>query len=94
MVRYSWNAEKNRALKSDARRNICFEDIVAAIEAGALLADIAHPNTGKYPNQRVLVVPVNEYVYAVPYVRTRNDIFLKTAFQSRRLKDKYLPEGR
>ena len=59
---------KNRELKSDPKRGICFEDIVAAIESGGLLDDIEHPNRAKYPGQRVLVVLANGYVYAVPYV--------------------------
>jgi hypothetical protein len=80
----AWSPEKNRELKSDARRRICFEDIVAAIESGGLLDDIEHPNREKYPRQRMLVVLAN--VYAVPYVSTPDGIFLKTAFPSRRLK--------
>jgi hypothetical protein len=89
----AWSPEKNRELKSDAKRRICFEDIVAAIEAGGLLDDIEHPNREKYPGQRVLVLVVlaNDYVYAVPYVPTPEGIFLKTAFPSRRLKAHYLP---
>jgi hypothetical protein len=86
-----WSPEKNRALKSDAKRNICFEDIVAAIESGGLLDDIEHPNTEKYPGQRMLVVLAKAYVYAVPYVATPDGIFLKTVFPSRRLKTHYFP---
>ena len=88
----AWSPEKNRELKSDARRRICFEDIVAAIESGGLLDDIEHPNREKYPGQRMLVVLANGYVYADPYVSTPDGIFLKTAFPSRRLKAYYLPD--
>jgi hypothetical protein len=87
----AWSLEKNRALKSNRDRNICFEDIVSAIESGGLLDDLAHPNPDKYPNQGMLVVLVNAYVYSVPYVRTPEGIFLKTAFPDRRLKARYLP---
>ena len=62
----AWSPEKNRELKSDARRRICFEDIVAAIESGGLLDDIEHPNREKYPGQRVLVVLANGYVLRRP----------------------------
>ncbi len=86
----AWSPEKNRELKSDAKRRICFEDIVAAIESGGLLDDIEHPNPKKYPGQRMLVVFANGYVYAVPYVETPEGIFLKTAFPSRRLNAQYL----
>ena len=63
-----------------------------AIESGGLLDDIEHPNRERYPGQRMLVVLVNDYVYAVPYVETPEGIFLKTAFPSRRLKAYYLPD--
>jgi hypothetical protein len=91
MRRIAWSPEKNRELRSDTKRRICFEDIVAAIESGGLLDDIEHPNPEKYPDQRVLVVLAKGYVYAVPYVETPEGIFLKTAFPSRRLKAYYLP---
>jgi hypothetical protein len=90
MRRIDWSPEKNRELKSDAARRICFEDIVVAIESGGLLDDIEHPNPERYPGQRILVVQANAYVYAVPYVETADGIFLKTAFPSRRLKAYYL----
>jgi hypothetical protein len=88
----AWSPDKNRELKSDTRRRICFEDIIAAIESGGLLDDIEHPNREKYPGQRMLVVLANGYVYAVPYVSTPDGIFLKTAFPSRPLKAYCLPD--
>jgi hypothetical protein len=42
----SWSPEKNRELKSDVKRNICFEDIVAAIEGGGLLDEIEPSERG------------------------------------------------
>ena len=92
MKRITWSLEKNRQLKSDLKRRICFEDIVAAIESGGLLDDIEHPNKDRYPGQRILVVLANDYVYAVPFVETGDGIFLKTAFPSRRLKAYYLSD--
>ena len=90
MKRITWSPEKNRALKSDPKRRICFEDILVAIESGGLLDDIEHPNKDRFPGQRILVVLAKDYVYAVPYVETPDEIFLKTAFPSRRLKAYYL----
>jgi hypothetical protein len=90
MKRFTWSLEKNRILKEDKLRSVCFEDIVAALDTGGYLADIAHPNFDKYPHQRMFVVLINDYVYGVPYVETEDEIFLKTAFQSRRLKNTYL----
>ncbi|CAN7413283.1 hypothetical protein [Pararhizobium sp. LjRoot238] len=72
MPKFLWSIEKNRALKEHSDRHICFEDIVAAIDAGGLLDDIEHPNVEKYPNQRMLVVLFSGYVDAVPYVRLKS----------------------
>lgn len=93
MLKAVWSVEKNNQLKADSSRNICFEDIVAAIENGGLLADIRHPNSVKYPNQRILAVLNEGYVYAVPYVRHDDDtIFLKTVYPSRTLTRMYLTD--
>jgi hypothetical protein len=92
MKKISWSVEKNIKLKGDKNRSICFEDIVAVLETGRHIDDIEHPNQEKYPHQRMFVVMVNDYVYGVPYVENDDEIFLKTAFQSRVLKHLYLPD--
>lgn len=92
MAKFLWSVDKNRALKEHPDRQICFEDIVAAIDGGGLLDDIEHPNAEKYPKQRMLVVLFSGYVYAVPYVQDGDgNLFLKTAFPSRRLREIYWP---
>lgn len=90
MKRIVWSIEKNHILKHHPKRNICFEDIVVAFETGGLLDDIKHPNKDKYPDQRIFVVFCKNYVYAVPYMENEKEIFLKTIFPSRRLKNIYL----
>jgi hypothetical protein len=90
MKKIGWSIEKNIKLKSDKNRSISFEDIVAVLETGRHLDDIEHPNQDKYPHQRMFVVMVNDYVYGVPYVESDDEIFLKTAFKSRLLKNLYL----
>lgn len=52
--------------------------------------DVAHPNTKKYPNQRILIVSIDDYAYLVPYVENENEIFLKTIIPSRKASKKYL----
>ncbi len=89
MRKLTWSVEKNRELKSAKARNVCFEDIAAAIDSGGLLDEIAHPNADKYPHQRILVVRVHGYLYGVPCVTTVDGLFLKTAYPSRRLKKLY-----
>ena len=51
---------------------------------------VDHPNKRKYPNQRVFILEINEYVYYVPFVEDENEVFLKTIIPSRKLKKDYL----
>lgn len=83
-----WNEEKNWKLK--AEREISFEDVIVALEAGGLLDIIEHPNPKEYPNQKVLVVNIGNYVYLVPFVESKEKYFLKTIFPSRKMTKKYL----
>ncbi len=82
MKKIIWNPDKAKALSKDTTRGqVSFEDCVVALEEGRVLADIANPN---YEHQRMLVVEINNYAYAVPYVESENEIFLKTVFPSRK----------
>ena len=74
-------------------RGLSFEDIVFYLQHDTLLDDIEHPNKEKYPNQRVFVLDIDGYVYLVPYVEDRNEIFLKTVIPSRKATKQYLGEG-
>ena len=55
-----------------------------------LLDIIEHPNPDKYPDQKVFVVDVDDYVYLVPFVETEECVFLKTIIPSRKMTKKYL----
>ena len=83
-----WNEEKNRKLK--AERGLAFEDVIAAIENGRVLADIDHYQASRKHNQRILVVEIEEYACAVPYVEIETRVFLKTIFRSRALNKRYV----
>ena len=87
----NWNSTKNQQLISE--RGISFEDIVFYLQQGALLDDVEHPNSDKYPNQRMLVIKIDDYVYLVPYVENRKEIFLKTVIPSRKATKLYLGES-
>jgi hypothetical protein len=89
MTQFYWNAEKNRVLKNNPDRAVCFEDVVTAIESGGLLDDVEHMNSDKYPNQRMYVVLHNSYVFGVPYVQDKDGVFLKTIYPSRKLTAEY-----
>ena len=84
--------EKNLLLKET--RGVGLEDVVTAIEEEKILGDVKH-SSKKYPHQRILVIKMEEYVYAVPYVidKKRRVIFLKTVYPSRVLTDKYMKGG-
>jgi hypothetical protein len=88
MKPFRWNHDKNEALKIE--RSISFEEIVLAIEADGLLDQLCHPNPEKYPNQSVLVVALDGYVYLVPYVEESDYFFLKTVIPSRKATRDYL----
>jgi len=85
-----YNEEKNLLLKET--RGICFQDIIKAIKKGNILDNLEHKNKKKYPKQKILVIKIKKYVYAVPYVinKKTNKIFLKTVYPSRTLTKKYL----
>jgi len=90
MKAINWNSTKNQQLV--AERGVSFEDVVFYIQQGLLLDDIEHPNSKKYPDQRIFVINVDDYVYLVPYVENRKEIFLKTVIPSRKATNKYLGE--
>ncbi|MBI2039647.1 BrnT family toxin [Candidatus Microgenomates bacterium] len=91
MKYFDWDQEKSALLK--ALREISFEDVQTAIEEGRVLDDFEHPNKKRYPNQRILVVEIDDYAYYVPYVEDEEKIFLKTIFPSRKATKKYLYGG-
>jgi hypothetical protein len=88
MKPFRWNHDKNEALKIE--RSVSFEEIVLALEADGLLDQLRHPNPEKYPNQSVLVVVLDAYVYLVPYVEESDYFFLKTVIPSRKATRDYL----
>lgn len=86
-----WDDEKNIWLKKE--RGVGFEEIVAAIDSGNLLADLRHHKEDRYPDQRIFIVSLNHYVYVVPYVEENNVCFLKTLYPDRNMTRKYLQES-
>ena len=88
---YNWNPDKNQELILD--RNKSFEEAIFYIENGGLLDDIVHPNKTDYPNQRIFILRIEDYVYLVPYVETKEEVFLKTIIPSRKFTKKYLGGG-
>ena len=88
MITYRWSNEKNKILK--AQRNVTFEQVVMHIDNGDVLDIIDHPNKVKYSHQQVLVIEMNGYAYAVPFVQKGMCRFLKTIVPNRKLTKLYL----
>lgn len=88
---FRWNPNKNRELL--AERGVSFEQVVVAIEGGGLLDVLAHLDTKKYPNQRLLVATWDGYAYLVPCVEEAEYFFLKTVIPSRKATRDYLKTG-
>jgi hypothetical protein len=84
---FNWNSEKNKWLVSN--RNISFEQIVVAIENGDFIGIMKHPNYN-YPNQFMILVIINEYIYCVPTIINGNEYFLKTIYPSRKYTKRFL----
>jgi len=83
-----WDPKKNEILKGI--RGISFEEVKIAIDSGGLLDTIDHPNKLKYPNQKMFVVKMNEYIYLIPFVENQVEYFLKTMYPNRKAKKQYL----
>jgi len=88
MKNYTWNPEKNQKLIRE--RNISFEEIVFHIRNGDEVDVFEHPDQEHYQGQKVSAVIIDGYAYLVPFAETETEIFLKTAFPSRKATKKYL----
>ena len=84
----NWSYEKNEILK--AKRGISFEEIAYLIESGYIFG--IEENPGR-PNQKIYIVEIESYAVMVPFVGRDNEIFLKTAFPSRKYTKRYGLKG-
>ena len=88
MKYFDWEPVKNEQLINE--RGISFEEVLVAIEGGYLLDIMEHPNRARYPNQKIFIVRIEDYVYLVPFVEDEEKIFLKTIIPSRKATKKYI----
>jgi len=84
---FDWNEEKNRQIRE--QRDICFEDFVQAFNDDRVIDIIEHFNKSKYPNQKLFIVELNEYIHYVPFVQDDEKYFLKNIIPSRKLHKLY-----
>jgi hypothetical protein len=76
MKYFDWSDEKNEMLKKV--RGVSFEQVELAIVLGDLVDRIKHPNPAEYPDQKVFLIKIENYIYSVPYIEDNEKIFLKT----------------
>ena len=84
----NWNSDKNEILKRE--RGISFEEIAFLIESGHIIE--IEKNPGR-PNQNIYILEIESYAYIVPFVENDKEIFLKTAFPSRKFTKQYGLKG-
>ena len=84
----NWNAEKNEILKRE--RGISFEEIAYLIESGQIIS--IEKNTRR-ANQKLYILEIENYAVIVPFVENDNEIFLKTAFPSRKYTKRHNLKG-
>ncbi len=89
-VIFEWDPDKNEMLKKE--RGLSFEEIAFLLGEGCLWAVTKHWNPGKYPNQRIFLIPIDGRIIAVPFIQDKETIFLKTAFPSRKMTKLYRQE--
>ena len=84
----NWSPEKNEILK--AKRGISFEEIALLVESGHILGIEENPGRS---NQKIYILEIESYAFIVPFVENDNEIFLKTAFPSRKYTKHYGIKG-
>ncbi len=85
-----WSSKKSEEL--ERCRGVSFEKIAHKIARGDTLLNMPHHNVVKYPNQYVYVIEIDNYCYMLPYVKSEEDIFLKTIFPSRKMTKRFIGE--
>lgn len=83
-----WSTDKNLTLIRE--RSVSFEQVQAVIEDGMFRIISPHPNKKKYPNQILLLVLIDSYIFVVPAVPSENGYYLKTIYPSRKYTKAYL----
>jgi hypothetical protein len=84
----NWSPEKNEILK--VNRGISFEEIAFLIESGQILGIEENPGRS---NQKIYILEIEDYAFIVPFVEKDHEIFLKTAFPSRKYTKRYGLKG-
>ena len=84
----NWNSKKNKTLKRE--RGITFEEIAYMIESAQIIGIEEKPGR---PNQKMYILEIANYAIIVPFIENDKEIFLKTAFPSRKYTKRYGLKG-
>lgn len=80
----NWDPRKNDILKQE--RGISFEEIAYLIESAQIIGIEENPRRS---NQKIYILEIENYAVVVPFVENDYEIFLKTAFPSRKYAKRY-----
>lgn len=86
-MHFEWDEPKNEQLKN--QRGVSYEDVFIAISENRLLDIVPHHNPAKYPNQKLFIIEIRNYVYYVPFIENEHSIFLKSIIPSRKYQRRY-----
>ena len=89
---YKYIYDEQKDLKLKEERGLCFDEVITAISNEQVLDIIPHYNKKDYPNQKILIIEINDYVYLVPYLEEDDLLILKTVIPSRKFTKLYLGE--
>jgi hypothetical protein len=90
MKKIVWNLDKAQVLLNNTTRgNVTFEDCVVALDTGKLLDVVPNPSSN-HSDQKMYILNIRNYAYCVPFVETKDEIFLKTIFPNRDFTALYL----
>ncbi len=64
---------KNRELILE--RGIGFERVISELAANKIVDIVEHHNREKYGSQKVLILEIDGYIYAVPFIQQGNVCF-------------------
>ena len=83
-MKFIYDEKKNQILFD--QRGLTFELAIEIIAEEGVLLDFQHPNVEEYPNQRIMVISIDNYPHCIPYVMDGEKFVLKTIFKDRRFK--------
>ena len=83
-MEFIYDEKKNQILFD--QRGLTFELAIEIIAEEGVLLDFQHPNVEEYPNQRIMVISIDNYPHCIPYIMDGEKFVLKTIFKDRRFK--------